>query len=276
MKQLLSSTSTWISFSIPLNTSSGYSSYSGSLGDSHSLFSLTIIVLRLGHSTVIWRRLWHLWHVISRVWAMDVAHVAPMVAAGRLLSERGAGEEAEDGATLEVGLGKELLGVALWKRPLEKRCIWLLLTPWYCWKWSTMLLLLNFSFCVHSLINKVLQIVVWKHFNKFWNFIIKTMQKWYAHAFVTRVASCVTRSSRRIRELDNLSLCDLVKRQCTVRLSTRWTTETIALPRTNETAHAITPYRREGMNWVNCSSAFYNSLRNRKNKFASLSRLTEE
>jgi hypothetical protein len=42
------------------------------------------------------------------------------------------------------------------------------------------------------------------------------------------------------------------------------------------TAHAITPYRREGTNWVNRSSAFYNSLRNRKNKFASLSRLTWE
>jgi hypothetical protein len=38
--------------------------------------------------------------------------------------------------------------------------------------------------------------------------------------------------------------------------------------------HAITPYRREGTNWVNHSSAFYNSLRNRKNKFVSLSRLT--
>jgi hypothetical protein len=40
--------------------------------------------------------------------------------------------------------------------------------------------------------------------------------------------------------------------------------------------HAITPYRREGMNWVNRSSVFYNSLRNRKNKFVSLSRLTLE
>ena len=40
--------------------------------------------------------------------------------------------------------------------------------------------------------------------------------------------------------------------------------------------HAITPYRREGTNWVNHSSAFYNSLRNRKNKFVSLSRLTLE
>ncbi|KAF0915422.1 hypothetical protein E2562_036274 [Oryza meyeriana var. granulata] len=69
-----------------------------------------------------------------------------------------------------------------------------------------------------------------------------------------------------IRELDNLSLRDLVKRQCTARLSTRRTTETITLPRTDETAHAITPYRREGTNWVNRSSAFYNSLRNRKNK----------
>jgi hypothetical protein len=37
---------------------------------------------------------------------MDVADVAPVVAAGRLLSEHGAGEEAEDGAVLEVGLGK--------------------------------------------------------------------------------------------------------------------------------------------------------------------------
>jgi hypothetical protein len=40
--------------------------------------------------------------------------------------------------------------------------------------------------------------------------------------------------------------------------------------------HAITSYSREGMNWVNHSSAFYNSLRNRKNKFVSLSRLTLE
>jgi hypothetical protein len=38
--------------------------------------------------------------------------------------------------------------------------------------------------------------------------------------------------------------------------------------------HAITPYRSEGTNWVNRSSAFYNSLRNQKNKFVSLSRLT--
>jgi hypothetical protein len=44
---------------------------------------------------------------------VDVADVAPMVAAGRLLLERGAGEEAKDGAALEVGLGKELLGAAL-------------------------------------------------------------------------------------------------------------------------------------------------------------------
>jgi hypothetical protein len=44
----------------------------------------------------------------------------------------------------------------------------------------------------------------------------------------------VARSSRRIRELDNLSLRDLVKRQCTARLSTRRTTETITLPRTDE------------------------------------------
>jgi len=41
-------------------------------------------------------------------------------------------------------------------------------------------------------------------------------------------------------------------------------------------AHAITSCRREGTNWVNRSSAFYNSLRNRKNKYASLSRLTWE
>jgi hypothetical protein len=40
--------------------------------------------------------------------------------------------------------------------------------------------------------------------------------------------------------------------------------------------HAITPYRREGTNWVNRSSAFYNSLRNPKNKFVSLSRLMLE
>jgi hypothetical protein len=39
-------------------------------------------------------------------------------------------------------------------------------------------------------------------------------------------------------------------------------------------AHAITLYRREGTNWMNRSSAFYNSLKNRKNKSASLSRLT--
>ena len=89
---------------------------------------------------------------------------------------------------------------------------------------------------------------------------------WCAHAYATRVASCVARSSRRIRELDNLSLRDLVKRQCTARLSTWRTTKTITLPRTDETAHAITPYRREGTNWVNRSSAFYNSLRNRKNE----------
>jgi uncharacterized membrane protein len=40
--------------------------------------------------------------------------------------------------------------------------------------------------------------------------------------------------------------------------------------------HAITPYRREGTNWVNRSLAFYNSLRNRKNKFVSLLRLALE
>jgi hypothetical protein len=56
-------------------------------------------------------------------------------------------------------------------------------------------------------------------------------------------------------------------------LHTRRTTETIALPRTDEASHAIMPYRREGTNWVNHSSVFYNSLRNRKNKSASLSRL---
>jgi hypothetical protein len=44
---------------------------------------------------------------------MDVVDVAPMVVAGRLLSEHGTGEEAEDGAALEVELGKELLGAAL-------------------------------------------------------------------------------------------------------------------------------------------------------------------
>ena len=44
----------------------------------------------------------------------------------------------------------------------------------------------------------------------------------------------VARSSRRICELDKLSLRDLVKRQCTARLSTRRTTETITLPRTDE------------------------------------------
>jgi len=90
--------------------------------------------------------------------------------------------------------------------------------------------------------------------------------RWYAHAYATRVASCVARSSRRIRELDNLSLRDLVKRQCTARLSTRRTTESITHPRTDEAAHTITPCRCEGTNWVNRNSAFYNSLRNRKNK----------
>ena len=30
----------------------------------------------------------------------------------------------------------------------------------------------------------------------------------------------------------------------------RRTTETITLPHIDETAHAITPYRREGTNWV--------------------------
>jgi hypothetical protein len=44
---------------------------------------------------------------------VDVADVAPVVVAGHLLSKRGAGEEAEDGAALEVELGKELLGAAL-------------------------------------------------------------------------------------------------------------------------------------------------------------------
>jgi hypothetical protein len=51
---------------------------------------------------------------------VDVADVAPMVAAGRLLSERGAGEEAEDGAALEVELSKELFGATLSARHLEK------------------------------------------------------------------------------------------------------------------------------------------------------------
>jgi hypothetical protein len=37
---------------------------------------------------------------------VDVADVAPVVVAGCLLSERGAGEEDENGAALEVGLGK--------------------------------------------------------------------------------------------------------------------------------------------------------------------------
>jgi hypothetical protein len=58
---------------------------------------------------------------------VDVVDVALVVVAGRLLSEHGAGEEAEHGAALEVGLGKELLGVALWERPLEKDvfgCCW--------------------------------------------------------------------------------------------------------------------------------------------------------
>jgi hypothetical protein len=77
----------------------------------------------------------------------------------------------------------------------------------------------------------------------------------------------VAKNCRRICELDKLSLRDLVKRQRTARLSTRRTTETITLPRNNITAHAITPYRREGTNWVNRSSAFYDSLRNRKNKY---------
>jgi hypothetical protein len=44
---------------------------------------------------------------------VDVADVAPMVAAGHLLSKRGVGKKAEDGAALEVGLGKQLLGAAL-------------------------------------------------------------------------------------------------------------------------------------------------------------------
>jgi hypothetical protein len=44
---------------------------------------------------------------------VDVANVASMVAIGRLLSEHGAGEEAEDDAALEVELGKELLSAAL-------------------------------------------------------------------------------------------------------------------------------------------------------------------
>jgi hypothetical protein len=44
---------------------------------------------------------------------VDVADVSPMVAAGRMLSECGVGEEAEYGATLVVGLRKELLGATL-------------------------------------------------------------------------------------------------------------------------------------------------------------------
>jgi hypothetical protein len=131
MKQLLSSTSAWMSFSLPLNTSSGYLSYSWSLADSHSLFSLTIIVLRLGHSAAIWPHPWYLWHLISWLLAVDVADVASMVAIGRLLSEHGAGEEAEDDAALEVELGKELLGAALWERPLEKDVFGC------CWRYGT-------------------------------------------------------------------------------------------------------------------------------------------
>jgi hypothetical protein len=42
-----------------------------------------------------------------------VDDVAPVLAAGRLLSERGVGDDAEDGAALEVGLGEEFLGAAL-------------------------------------------------------------------------------------------------------------------------------------------------------------------
>jgi hypothetical protein len=44
---------------------------------------------------------------------VDIVDVALVVAAGCLLSECGAGEEVEDGAAIEVGLGKELLGSAL-------------------------------------------------------------------------------------------------------------------------------------------------------------------
>jgi hypothetical protein len=80
-------------------------------------------------------------------------------------------------------------------------------------------------------------------------------------------------SSRRIRELDNLSLRDLVKRQCTARLSTRRTTETITLPRTNETAHAITPYRHEGMNWVTAVRRSTTPSGIERTNVASLSRL---
>jgi hypothetical protein len=73
--------------------------------------------------------------------------------------------------------------------------------------------------------------IVWFHLLLLLVFLIAL---WYAHAYATRLASCVARSSRRIRELDNLLLRDLVKRQCTARLSTRRTTETITLPRTDE------------------------------------------
>jgi hypothetical protein len=107
---------------------------------------------------------------------MDVTDVALVVAVGCLLSERGAGEEAKDGAALEVGLGKELLGAALWKRPLKKMYL-AVVDAMVLLKTNYMLLLLNFSLCAHSLINEVLQIVVWKHFNKSWNFSIKTMEK---------------------------------------------------------------------------------------------------
>jgi hypothetical protein len=46
------------------------------------------------------------------------------------------------------------------------------------------------------------------------------------------------------------------------------------LSHTDEAGPHKTPCRREGTNWVNHSSVFYNSLKNWKNKFASLSRLT--
>ena len=43
---------------------------------------------------------------------MDVAHVAPVAAAWLLLSLRGAGEEAEDGAALKFGVDGELFAAA--------------------------------------------------------------------------------------------------------------------------------------------------------------------
>ena len=43
-----------------------------------------------------------------------------MAAAWLLLSWHGTGDEAEDGATLEIGVTRELFDAALLKRPLEK------------------------------------------------------------------------------------------------------------------------------------------------------------